>query len=110
MKTTRLVNEKDTLFEEMDAILVPVTECCKIGPITLEKFCSNCGAQIYVGEVLHIEYGPSKERVFYCDSHKNHPVAEECRTINGNKVKFLVDDRDWTIDELKNLIEILEEK
>lgn len=41
LKTTSLTRvNKDFLYD------IDVTTCCKIGPITTEKFCSSCGKKI----------------------------------------------------------------
>lgn len=42
--TTRLIKYEEELFGQV--ITYPITECCKTGPITDEKYCSECGKKI----------------------------------------------------------------
>ena len=41
MKTTRIIDIEDSFAEK-----IKVVECCKIGPITNENFCPNCGKKV----------------------------------------------------------------
>ncbi len=45
LNTTKIISVKDTLCDGIE-FDIDVTECCKIGPITTEKYCSNCGKKI----------------------------------------------------------------
>ena len=38
--------EEDDWFSLNEPITLEVTECCKIGPITNENYCPNCGKKI----------------------------------------------------------------
>lgn len=48
--TTRVIEVEDRSIFFMTSIqgpvLIDVTECCKVGPISSENYCPNCGKKI----------------------------------------------------------------
>ena len=44
VETTKIIQLKEDWVE--GEIIVDVTECCKVGPITNENYCSKCGKKI----------------------------------------------------------------